>query len=44
MKFDAGIQLADLNQVPDLASKAEAFGFDALWSHETQHDPFLPWP
>jgi probable F420-dependent oxidoreductase len=28
--------------VPDYARKVEALGFDALWSAETQHDPFLP--
>src|SRR5688572_2938933 len=32
----------DLTSVPDYARKVEALGFDALWSTETQHDPFLP--
>src|SRR5688500_18369493 len=32
----------DLTSVPDYARKVEALGFDALWSAETQHDPFLP--
>ncbi len=42
MKFDASIQARDLNQLPALVRAAEVIGFDALWSHETQHDPFLP--
>ncbi len=42
MKFDASIQARDLNQLPTLVRAAEVIGFDALWSHETQHDPFLP--
>jgi len=42
MKIDAGIRIGDLGEVPYLAQAAEAIGFDALWSHETQHDPFLP--
>ena len=42
MKFDASIQARDLNQLPALVRAAEIIGFDALWSHETQHDPFLP--
>ena len=32
----------DLKDVPALARAAEAIGFDAIWSSETQHDPFLP--
>jgi probable F420-dependent oxidoreductase len=42
MKFDASIQALDLDRLPMLVRAAEAIGFDALWSHETQHDPFLP--
>jgi probable F420-dependent oxidoreductase len=42
MKFDASIQARDLNQLPTLVRAAEVIGFDALWSHETQYDPFLP--
>ncbi len=42
MKFDASIQARDLNQLPELVRAAERIGFNALWSHETQHDPFLP--
>ncbi len=28
--------------VPAIARAAEALGFDAIWSTETMHDPFLP--
>ncbi|MGD2253154.1 MAG: TIGR03617 family F420-dependent LLM class oxidoreductase [Anaerolineales bacterium] len=42
MKFDASIPPTSLNQIPALAQEAEAIGFDALWSSETQHSPFLP--
>ncbi len=43
MKFDAPIGFTtDLKDVKDLAQAAEAIGFDALWTSETQHDPFLP--
>ena len=28
--------------IRDLATTAEAAGFDAIWSSEAQHDPFLP--
>jgi len=42
MKFDAVIPPTGLKDIPGLASAAEAIGFDALWTQETQHDPFLP--
>jgi probable F420-dependent oxidoreductase len=42
MKFDASIPPTSLSQIPALAQEAEAIGFDALWSSETQHSPFLP--
>ncbi len=43
MKFDTSIGFCiDLKDVPTLARAAESIGFDALWSSETQHDPFLP--
>jgi probable F420-dependent oxidoreductase len=43
MKLDASIGFAtDLKDVPGLAKAAEAIGFDAIWTSETQHDPFLP--
>jgi len=31
-----------LPKVPEAARKAEAAGFDGLWTAETSHDPFLP--
>jgi probable F420-dependent oxidoreductase len=31
-----------LKDVPAIAKAAEEIGFDALWTQETQHDPFLP--
>jgi len=42
MKFDAGLPPAQLKDVPTIAKAAEETGFDALWTQETQHDPFLP--
>jgi probable F420-dependent oxidoreductase len=42
MKFDAALPIAGLNDVPAIAQAAEKIGFDALWTQETQHDPFLP--
>lgn len=42
MKFDAGLPPAQLKEVPAISKAAEAVGFDALWTSETQHDPFLP--
>jgi len=44
MKFDAALPPAHLKDVPAIAKAAEAIGFDALWTQETQHDPFLPFP
>ena len=45
MKIDTGFGInttSDLTQASARARQAEAHGFDALWSSETQHDPFLP--
>jgi probable F420-dependent oxidoreductase len=42
MNIDAVLPPTSLNQVAALAVAAEEIGFDALWSAETQHDPFLP--
>lgn len=42
MKFDAALPPVGLKDVPAIAQAAEALGFDALWTQETQHDPFLP--
>ena len=40
--FDATLPPIDLSAIPSLARAAESMGFDALWSTETMHDPFLP--
>lgn len=42
MKFDATLPLTGLREVPGIAKAAEEIGFEALWTQETQHDPFLP--
>ena len=42
MKFDAALPPVGLKDVPAIAKAAEEIGFDALWTQETQHDPFLP--
>jgi probable F420-dependent oxidoreductase len=42
MKLDAALPPSRLNNVPAIARAAEAAGFDAIWTQETQHDPFLP--
>ncbi len=42
MKIDAQIPLSSLTRIPEVAQGAERVGFDAIWSSETQHDPFLP--
>jgi len=42
MKLDASLPPVSLKDVPAIARAAEAMGFEALWSSETMHDPFLP--
>src|SRR5512140_18295 len=42
MKLDAALPPIGLKDVPAIAEAAEKIGFDALWTQETQHDPFLP--
>lgn len=42
MLLDASLPPAALSDVPATARAAEAIGFDALWTSETRHDPFLP--
>jgi probable F420-dependent oxidoreductase len=42
VKLDLGMLTHDLKTMAGYARRAEALGFDALWSSETQHDPFLP--
>jgi len=42
MLLDAALPPVPLSSVPEIAHAAEAAGFEALWSTETLHDPFLP--
>ena len=42
MILDAALPPVSLAEVPEMARAAEQIGFDALWSSETIHDPFLP--
>ncbi len=42
MKIDAATLVPNLREMPELACAVEEIGFDALWTSETQHDPFLP--
>lgn len=42
MLFDVSLPPTPLVAVPEIARRAESFGFDGLWSSETMHDPFLP--
>ena len=42
MKLDVTLPPAGLKDVPAIARAAQEIGFDALWTQETQHDPFLP--
>ncbi len=42
MYLDASLPPTGLNAIPAIARAAEELGFDALWSSETTHNPFLP--
>ncbi len=42
MHLDAALPPLNLREVPQVAQAAEAMGFDAIWTAETQHNPFLP--
>jgi probable F420-dependent oxidoreductase len=42
MKIDVAILPDNLRSMPLLALAAEETGFDALWTSEIQHDPFMP--
>lgn len=44
MKFDAALPPVALREVAAIARAAEETGFDGVWTQETQHDPFLPFP
>jgi probable F420-dependent oxidoreductase len=41
MKIDGGIGF-DADGMAEAAKRAEASGYDGVWSAETSHDPFLP--
>jgi probable F420-dependent oxidoreductase len=41
MKVDGGVSF-DLAKTGKSAQEAEAIGYDAVWTAETSHDPFLP--
>lgn len=42
LQLDASLPPVSLSEVPHIARAAEELGFQALWSMETMHDPFLP--
>jgi probable F420-dependent oxidoreductase len=42
MKIDATLFAADLDTVGARARQIEEFGYDGLYTAETQHDPFFP--
>lgn len=42
MIIDGSLPPVNLSQVPAIACAAEELGFQALWTTETMHDPFLP--
>ena len=42
MLLDANLPNVPLSRIPEIAAAAESVGFDALWTSETRHDPFLP--
>jgi probable F420-dependent oxidoreductase len=44
MKVDTSLPPSHLHLVPGYARAAENFGFDGIWTSETQHNPFLPCP
>ncbi|MFQ5617115.1 MAG: hypothetical protein ACE5GO_11745 [Anaerolineales bacterium] len=42
MHLDTSLPNTPLSDIPAIAKAAETLGFSAIWSAETQHDPFLP--
>ncbi len=42
IRLDTAFMTNTLSEIPTLVKAAEALGFDAVWTSETQHDPFLP--
>ncbi len=41
-RFSLGIGVATAKEVASVAARAESAGFDAVWTSEMFHDPFLP--
>ncbi|NIW46400.1 MAG: TIGR03617 family F420-dependent LLM class oxidoreductase [Gammaproteobacteria bacterium] len=44
MLLDTALSPGFLNDVKEIVTAAESIGFNAVWTSETQHDPFLPGP
>jgi probable F420-dependent oxidoreductase len=44
MKIDTALPSLSLTDIPTYAPAIEELSFDAVWTTETQHDPFLPGP
>ena len=42
MKLDTTLAVSSFAEVAALAQAAEEVGFDALWSADAQHEPFMP--
>ena len=42
MKIDATVMAGDLETIGPRARRIESLGYDALYTAETQHDPFFP--
>src|SRR5690348_15223415 len=42
MLFDASVESDNLRAMGEIAARPEQLGFSAIWTQETQHDPFLP--
>lgn len=42
MQFDGIIPPTSLREIPEFTRHAESIGFDAIWSSETLHSPFMP--
>jgi probable F420-dependent oxidoreductase len=44
MLLDTALPPVPLSEVPNISRAAEQLGFNAMWSSETTHNPFLPGP
>ncbi len=42
MKLDTGLAVNSLAEVATAVRAAEEMGFDAVWTQENRHDPFMP--